>query len=683
MATPIRLLGGLNNELQMDLLAQTIDITVERNASVFPTPNNVLKRFAIDTNTPRVMMEMNGIIIGDEGGVSSGGTTSEIAIDQSTPMRTLINFGSMLPSEPSSGFVPIKVVAGTRTKTTVSFQNPTLSFPRFQTAQAYRKGSTTLLSGNGAEVGSSPQYSRKTWTGSFAMVPKEINLKFAGSHSASATSALTVATTFSSSAISISISSSPSELGAAALLSVGDRVVNSQNSLLGIVSALSDTTVTFESGLPVSVSADDRLFVNPKCFNSRNEFVGYVTELYDNSSVAQGSRAEWFVQFADAIEANIKDRDILHINKSAPPIEQSLNNQSFKFVPSYWLEDPTRNPKGSQVSGGDRSYGVVGNADIGIRFIFDAQTTPSLLGGSGNPTVVQATSRTRRSSSSLMSISEDASLYDASISIPIKGLTTTAGKNPAVIMAQLFEDAMELTANISSVNVSPTGKTVPDAFKVTRQQSIIIVEQIYRSSRELAHPEMLSTGLKATFSPQVFQDSGTLSANARKSAGDKVQDLVGLVSNSHKDIDMYRGIQIPYDSLITSSGVSGVARNFFLTFGSLPASEKGSVSNTRSASELMNQLLLTGDTGGNIDEGQKEGFFDQIIDAVVPDTVHSLVGFLTNLLADTYLTLKTKGHGNDGGVRIMPEKLHVRYDAGNNYYAFTLLLVATDFVIGV
>ncbi len=97
----------------------------------------------------------------------------------------------------------------------------------------------------------------------------------------------------------------------------------------------------------------------------------------------------------------------------------------------------------------------------------------------------------------------------------------------------------------------------------------------------------------------------------------------------------------------------------------------------------MNQLLLTGDTGGNIDESQKEGFFDQVIDAVVPETIQSLVGFLTNLLADTFLTLKTKGHGNDGGIRIMPEKLHVRYDAGNNYYAFTLLLVATDFVIGV
>jgi len=31
----------------------------------------------------------------------------------------------------------------------------------------------------------------------------------------------------------------------------------------------------------------------------------------------------------------------------------------------------------------------------------------------------------------------------------------------------------------------------------------------------------------------------------------------------------------------------------------------------------------------------------------------------------------------------MPEKLHVRHDAGNNYYAFTMVLVATDLVIGV
>lgn len=677
MATPIRLLGGLNNELQMDLLAQTIDITVERNASVFPTPNNVLKRFAIDTNTPRVMMEMNGIIIGDEGGVSSGGTTSEIAIDQSTPMRTLINFGSILPAEPSSDFFPIK-----RAYRASGYWDGTrsVSFPRYVTGQSYRKGSVSLLSNNETQ-----DYVTgiKRRTGVHSLVPLETTLKFSGAHSASATGALSVASAIEVFGSAVSISDSPSEFGASALLNIGDRIVNSAGALLGIVSALTDTTVTFASGLPVTVSANDRLFINPKCFNGRNEFVGYVTGLYDDSGIALGETGQWFIQFADTIEAEIRDGDTLYINQSATPIEQHMSGQSFKFVPAYWLEDPTRNPKGSQVSGGDRSYGIAGNADIGIKFIFDAQTTPSLLGGSGNPTVTQTASRTRRPGSSLMTISEDASLYDASISIPIKGLTTTAGKNPAVIMAQLFEDAMELTANISPVDVSPTGKTVPNAFKVTRHQSIVIVEQVYRPSRELVHPELLSTGLKNNLPPQMFQDSGTLSANARKSAGDKVQDLVGLVSNSQKDIDMFRGIQIPYDSLITSSGVSGVARNFFLTFGSLPASEKGSVSNTRSASELMNQLLLTGDTGGNIDEGQKEGFFDQIIDADVTERVQSLVGFLTNLLADTYLTLKTKGHGNDGGVRIMPEKLHVRYDAGNNYYAFTLLLVATDFVIGV
>ena len=46
------------------------------------------------------------------------------------------------------------------------------------------------------------------------------------------------------------------------------------------------------------------------------------------------------------------------------------------------------------------------------------------------------------------------------------------------------------------------------------------------------------------------------------------------------------------------------------------------------------------------------------------------------------LTDKASG-GNSGGIRIIPEKLHVRYDAGNNYYAFNLELMASDYVIGV
>jgi hypothetical protein len=128
-----------------------------------------------------------------------------------------------------------------------------------------------------------------------------------------------------------------------------------------------------------------------------------------------------------------------------------------------------------------------------------------------------------------------------------------------------------------------------------------------------------------------------------------------------------------------------MARNFFLTFGEIAASEKGALANTRSASESINNLSLTGDAGGNkSDRGEnKDNLLTNWAKSVIPDEVESLVGFLTNTVSDMFVTLSTGAHGNDGGIRIMPEKLHVRYDAGNNYYAYNLLLVATDFVIGV
>ena len=46
-------------------------------------------------------------------------------------------------------------------------------------------------------------------------------------------------------------------------------------------------------------------------------------------------------------------------------------------------------------------------------------------------------------------------------------------------------------------------------------------------------------------------------------------------------------------------------------------------------------------------------------------------------------TLTTENQGNNNGISVMPNKLHVRYDAGNNYYAFNLELLASDYVIGV
>ena len=97
MAVPIRLLAGPQNDIQMDLVANTIDINIERNISSFPTPNNILKRFAIDTNTPRINIDIHGIIDGDEG-------LNTQTVSGTTPMRTLVNFGSMLPSTPFSEF---------------------------------------------------------------------------------------------------------------------------------------------------------------------------------------------------------------------------------------------------------------------------------------------------------------------------------------------------------------------------------------------------------------------------------------------------------------------------------------------------------------------------------------------------------------------------------------------------
>jgi len=678
MATPIRLLGGLQNELQMDLLAQAIDISVDRNASHFPTPNNILKRFAIDTNTPRVMVEINGVIIGDEGTEThQGGST---ITDSSVPLRTLINFGSMLPTEPFSAFKPTGFGTVHLTSYSYATSNINKDFPTFVTDRQYTVGATNTISGATA-LGNRRV---KRWASSANLSAKiQTTLKFTGSSSIGATGALPVETILSVGGSAMSISSNPSEIGASALLNVGDRVVKVDGTFLGEVSALTDTAVTFKDALTSAIAANDEVYVSPKCFNERNEFVGFVVGIYDDSSVSQGNDAQWYIEFSGNIETNVRDGDTLTINQSNPSIEATLHNECVKLVPSYWLESVSRNPKGSLCQT-DVTMGQ-GSGNIGVRFRFNASKTPSLLGGSDAISIIhQAKATSRAFSHTSVSVPRgDAAFFDAVVEIPIKGLTTTAGKNPAVIMAELLEDALAVSGNISSVNVSPTGKTLADAFKVTRHQSIVVVEQIYRPDRDIIHPEAMSIVIRKAFQPQVFQGGGVKSSSAKKSAGDKVQDLIGLVSNSQKDIDMFRGIQIPYDSLITSSGVTGTARNFFLTFGDVPASEKGSLNNTRSASEMMNQVILSSDAGGNVDESAKEGFFDQVIDALVPETVQSLVGFLTGAVEDLFVTLTTPSHGNDGGIRIMPEKLHVRYDAGNNYYAFTLLLVATDFVIGV
>ena len=125
------------------------------------------------------------------------------------------------------------------------------------------------------------------------------------------------------------------------------------------------------------------------------------------------------------------------------------------------------------------------------------------------------------------------------------------------------------------------------------------------------------------------------------------------------------------------------ARNFFLTFGEQTDGGKGSAGNTISASHKMIPSLLPGDLGGKPEVDNDDAWYDKLGIGDAVDTVSAIAGFVGNLVGDTFVTLATEPHGNDGGIRIIPEKLHVRYDAGNNYYAFKLKLKASDFVIGV
>tara|TARA_R110000803_G_scaffold20600_5_gene52854 strand:- start:4699 stop:6798 length:2100 start_codon:yes stop_codon:yes gene_type:complete len=699
MAIPIRLLGGPGHEIQTNLIVQSLDMQVDRGVSAFPTPAYMLKRFAIDTNTPRVTLELNGIVIDDEGVDNSYVSTSSIS---SSPMKTLINFGNMLPNEPFSEFIPVDL-SSARTEPAPTGWCPvdeepvqhailtderglSAQFPTFVSERGLTQGSTSLIPVTVPMLEAVDLRNRSIDTKMSA------NLKFAGAHSATATGAFTVASTLTDISGLLAISSNPSVLGAAARLNIGDKVVNAAGTFLGDISALADTTVTFTSSLPTSISANDELFIYPKCFNRKNEFIGHVTSVTDSentsTTVVASNRsftaAAYNIQLLTLTQAEIMPGDTLTINQSNNFMESMLDGRSIKLVPSYWLEDSSRNPKGSLCSI-DNAMGVTNMAHIGIKFKFDASNTPAVLGGFGStaqPSLTYAFTPYSRNFAGM----NDANNWDAIINIPIKGLLTTDGKSPSKTLAGLFAAAFTLTGNIIPSTMSKTfgtGKTLNDAFAIYTNGPIVIVEQVYRPDSTIEHPKVVSEMFERLLRPQIFQVSSASNVNAAKSAGDKVQDLIGLVSNAEKDIDLFRGIQIPYDSLITSSGVSGVARNFFLTFGDIPISQKGSNQNTRAASQLMNQFILTGGEGGNADNDGADSFFDKVLDAVVPDDLLSIFSFFGDLLEDIFITLDAEPHGNDGGIRIMPEKLHVRYDAGNKYYAFTMVLVATDFVLGI
>jgi len=377
-------------------------------------------------------------------------------------------------------------------------------------------------------------------------------------------------------------------------------------------------------------------------------------------------------------------------------LEDHYIDRSFAIYPNFWRFS-NENPVSSYAGA--------------IMFTFSS-TASHLSGGSTHPTVTTGAYIGRH----------------ARITIPIGGVFSTPDNgNPAMTMAMLVEEAFELSSGTQLAGnpfpVLPSehpgyaaGAYHPnDAFDVIRSGSTLLIRQKlnrsnYRQLLGTAYSGMMNipprflwiapigtgaTGTGAYEFTQIdpsarwetsFNSQGNFEVGANgknKSAGDKAQDLLGIISNASKYNDLIRGIQIPYDSLITSSGVTGVARNFFLTFGEQSLDDKGSLYNTRDASLKMVPSIHSNDMGGIPSQDSQDSWWERILGDDLGSATESLVNFVGNVISDSMIALVSSPHGNDGGIRIVPEKLHVRYDAGHNYYAFNLKLLASDFVIGV
>tara|TARA_R100000234_G_scaffold104849_2_gene74881 strand:- start:25282 stop:27540 length:2259 start_codon:yes stop_codon:yes gene_type:complete len=752
MAIPIRLLAGLGNETVIDLIAQSIDMSVDRNVSAFPTPNNYLKRFAVDTNIPRVKIDINGIFVDDDI-VDIGDTSSaDLSITSQTPASMIINFASMLPTKSFAEFTPTRYSIQPNLPNSISALATDINFPTFTANANHSVGSTTSILASTDDS----TWSHKTWEGSEELGAKmQSTLKFTSNYSADLApgSTLAVDTTITINGSAVSVTDY--EIAGATLLNVGDRLIKSDGTYLGIVASIpSDTTITLESHLANSISSGDEIYVNARVFNEREEFVGYASAIYDDSSIdhsTQTKRAVWTIQLIEVNKVLIRQSKELKVNKQGGEWNTLLDEKIIKLIPSYWLENPSRNPNGG-LTGQDTDM-ENGEGHIGIRLKLNAGNTS--VDYTSSPSISNLATGSSRRSSGLTP--NDAGNFDAIINVPVKDIMED--DNPAKAMATQVKAALELTGDvavstdmsfwirrteynnsttITYANAQPgnevkrgmlvTGTGIPanayvksvtsstefelsvdttggatqggyltlstgidgkgglkmtDAFVIKQSGPVLTIIQKYIPEIPSEHPESLGKEFNHIFNTEVFHSNSFNSVASKKSAGDKVQDLIGIVSNASKTVDLLRGIQIPYDSLITSSGVTGVARNFFLTFGEIPISEKGALANERNASELMNEMLLTADWGGTTTDKGERNLWDKFADALIPDEVQALGGFLINSLADMWVTLTTPAHGNDGGIRIIPERLHVRYDAGNNYYAFNLELIASDFVIGV
>ena len=650
MALPIRLIVGPDNLMEIPLEAQSLDITVNRNASAFPTPNNIVGRVAIDTNIPEIDIEIGGIFQDD--------VETSFDIENTKPNfeggDIVFNFASVFPtSNLSPVYSSFDVGDG-------------LAKVNFKEDLRQTNEITDTIDIYDISAGEYDNEIRQTIQ--YPDTPTTVNHPSTGTYAAGSTS--------------IAVSGGTSQIF------VGNRIHLSNGTFVGVVTNDDGSTLTIGGGTEVNLPHNTVLYVyETTLWTLQGQVVGSLID-YE-----EGDSGEIKTIKLDSLSVPVYENVDYYLSvAAAPPLEAILDNKKISLFPNYWRVDGMTSTRA---------------IPLGVHLVFSKDRAHTdfqsqTLGGNAlvgsYPTVTQRGKHNEETDSDGNRIA--GSGEDVYIKVPIGGITRFAANgNPASTLALIVKKALELTDDVMRTGsiTSSGGQTLPSAFTVTVGGPMLKVKQDDRpidSSLVSVLEPCLQFDASENFD---VSDEGTVdlaqiefftggyitnsASVSSKSAGDKVQDLIGIVSNAKKNRDLIRGIQIPYDSLIQSDAVTPAARNFFLTFGQQDIGAKGSSGNTLSASHKMIPGLLPGDLGGEPLPDRGDSFFDNV--AEFTDTVGALFKFVGNFIGDTFVTLLSDPLGNDGGIRIIPEKLHVRYDAGNKYYAFNLRLKASDFVIGV
>lgn len=331
----------------------------------------------------------------------------------------------------------------------------------------------------------------------------------------------------------------------------------------------------------------------------------------------------------------------------------NLNSSLITLLPAYWRYNSPNG--GSLLSGG--SF---------LRLQF-TNTVSNRAGGSATPSV-----------NASYNLAEKTGLVQ--IDVPVGGvLYNSANSNPASTLALIVQDALQLTTEITktaSVN-GVNGKQVNDAFSTSVSgTTLTLVDTFVNDSVRYSPLFSMTTSAGRKIPVTVSKKASDGLGGKSLSAGDKAQNLLGLLANSTKDKDLLRGIQIPYNSLITSNDITPVVRNFFLTTGKVSPLQKGSLRNTRPSTQPM-------DIGAIDSSGQEDspGYFSSVFETVFETLSIDGVG---DVIGDAWAKVTARGATlNSGGIAVIPESFHMTKEGAENYYRFDLQVISADHVIGV